>query len=126
MVAGNDRLAIEFTISPGNHHDAPEGRLLLETIGKNHETISLIMDRAYQDDNTIYIASMLKFQPVVPPNNNRLNPWEYDKELYKKRNEIERLFRRLKSFRRIFTRYDKTDIMFTAFIHFALVFISLK
>jgi transposase len=126
MVAGNDRLAIEFTISTGNQHDAPEGRLLLETIGKNRETIYLIMDRAYQDDYTQYTASMLKFHPVVPPKCNRLNPWEYDKELYKRRNEVERLFRRLKGFRRVFTRYDKSDVMFIAFIHFALLVINLK
>jgi len=126
MVAGNDRLAIEFTLSPGNCHDAPEGRLLLETIGKNRETVYLIMDRAYQDDYTQYIASMLKFNPVVPPKRNRLNPWDYDKELYKKRNEIERLFRRLKSFRRVFTRFDKLDVMFIAFIYFALMIISLR
>jgi hypothetical protein len=34
--------------------------------------------------------------PVVPPKSNRVDPWRYDKALYKKRNEIERLFRRLK------------------------------
>jgi transposase len=59
---------------------------------------------------------------VVPPNPNRLNPWEYDRELYKKRNEVERFFRRLKAFRRIFSRFEKLDVMFTAFIHVALIF----
>jgi transposase len=34
--------------------------------------------------------------PVVPPKSNRIDPWDYDRALYKKRNEIERLFRRLK------------------------------
>ena len=42
--------------------------------------------------------------------------WDYDKELYKKRNEIERFFRRLKAYRGIAARYDKLDLMFTAFI----------
>ena len=51
----------------------------------------------------------------------RLNPWDYDRELYKRRNEVERLFRRLKAFRRIFSRFEKLDEMFTAFVHFALV-----
>ena len=45
----------------------------------------------------------------------------YDKELYKKRNEIERFFLRLKRFRRVFTRYDKLDIMFSGFIYFAMI-----
>ncbi len=57
----------------------------------------------------------------MPPKSNRLRPWKYDKELYKKRNEVERLFRRLKGFRRIFTRFDKLDVVFMFFIHFALI-----
>ena len=75
---------------------------------------------------TRYIAQMLKFEPVVPPKSNRNDPWDYDKELYKKRNEIERLFRRLQGFRRIFCRYDKLDIMYIGFIQFALVFLSIN
>ncbi len=45
----------------------------------------------------------------------------YDRQLYKRRNEVERLFRRLKGFRRIFTRYDKLDVIFLGFITFALI-----
>ena len=48
---------------------------------------------------------------VVPPKKNFKEQWAYDKE-HKKRNEVERFFRRLKRFRRIFTRYDKLDILF--------------
>ncbi|MDR2577317.1 MAG: transposase, partial [Chitinispirillales bacterium] len=58
--------------------------------------------------------------PVVPPKANRKEPWDYDKERYKQRNEIERYFRRLKRFRRIFTRYDKLDYMFAGFILLAM------
>lgn len=64
-------------------------------------------------------------EPVVPPKVNRLSPWEYDKEMYKKRNEVERLFRRLKGFRRIFSRFDKLDVVFLFFITFALIADSL-
>ena len=45
--------------------------------------------------------------------------------LYKRRNEVERFFRRIKRFRRIFTRYDKLDIVFAGFILFAMIFDSL-
>jgi transposase len=41
--------------------------------------------------------------------------------MYKRRNEVERLFRRLKGYRRIFSRFEKLDVMFTAFIGFALI-----
>ena len=60
--------------------------------------------------------------PVVAPKANRIEPWAYDKQVYKKRNEVERLFRRLKGFRRIFSRFEKLDIMFEAFLNVALIF----
>ena len=83
------------------------------------------MDRAYEGNETRQLIFDLKLEPVVPPKVNRLNPWEYDRELYKRRNEVERLFRRLKGFRRIFSRFEKLDSMFTAFIHVALIFDAL-
>ncbi len=79
------------------------------------------MDRAYQGNQTLQLALELGFTPVVPPNPQRLRPWTYDRALYAKRNEVERLFRRLKGFRRIFSRFDKLDVMFMAFVHFALI-----
>jgi transposase len=48
------------------------------------------------------------------------------KEKYKKRNVVERLFRRIKGFRRVCTRYDKTDVMFMAFVRFAFIMIWLN
>ena len=78
------------------------------------------MDRAYEGDETRQLVLDLGMTPVVPPKSNRLKPWEYDREMYKKRNEVERLFRRLKGFRRIFSRFEKLDVMFIGFIHFAL------
>jgi transposase len=81
----------------------------------------MVMDRAYEGDETRPLVLELGFEPVVPPKSTRLHPWAYDRTLYRRRNEIERLFRRLKGFRRIFSRFEKLDIMFTAFIHFALI-----
>ena len=49
------------------------------------------MDRAYQGDETRQLALDLGFTPVLPPVATRVDPWEYDRELYKRRNEIERL-----------------------------------
>lgn len=61
------------------------------------------------------------FIPAVPPKRNRKDPWEYDKERYKQRNEIERYFLHIKRFRRVFTRYDKLYVIFSGFIFFAMV-----
>ena len=128
MVAANERIALDFILSGGNEHDAPNGRLLLETIGtrKYKGALYLLMDKAYEDDYTQYIAWQLYFKPVVPPKKNRKNPWKYDKQLYKKRNEIERLFRRIKEFRRVFTRFDKLDMMYAGFVQLALIFILIR
>ena len=72
------------------------------------------MDRAYEGDATRQLALDLGFTPVVPPLKTRRNPWVYDREIYKRRNEIERLFRRLKDF-------EKLDVIFLGFILFALI-----
>jgi len=83
------------------------------------------MDRAYEGSETLQLALDLVFIPAVPPNPNRRH-WRYHRILYRKRNEVERLFRRLKGFRRIFSRFDKLDVIFTAFIHFALIVEALR
>ena len=121
MVAADARTAITFALSPGNAHDAPEGRKLLKSLGPSPWPMYLLMDRAYEGDEAQQLALDLGFMPVVPPKENRLEPWEYNRAMYKKRNQIERLFRRLKGFRRIFSRFEKLDIMFMGFINFALI-----
>ena len=122
MVAAGHNRAVAFSLSPGQAGDAPEGRKLLKRLeNRGLEGVQVIMDRAYEGDETRQWVLDLGMTPVVPPKSNRLNPWQYDKQMYKKRNEVERLFRRLKRFRRIFTRFDKLDVLFIFFIHFALI-----
>jgi transposase len=124
LLTKTNREPIAISLSAGNADDATEGRWLLEGIGPIEHTAALLMDKAYSNTETRHVASCLNFRPVVPPKKDRKVPWCFDgeeKELYKQRNEIERAFRRLKEFRRIFTRYDKLDIMFTAFVHLALI-----
>jgi transposase len=114
---------VSFSLSPGHAHDAPQGRELLRNTALSAKYV--IMDRAYEGDQTRQLVLDLGLTPVVPPKVTRVTPWEYDREMYKKRNEVERLFRRLKGFRRIFSRFDKLDVVFTFFIHFALICDSL-
>ena len=115
-----------FSLSPGQAHDAPEGRKLLRRLGGQRGKLPLLMDRAYEGDETRRLALGLGFDPVVPPRKTRIDPWEYDREMYKRRNEVERLFRRLKGFRRIFSRFEKLDVIFLGFIVFALIFDALR
>lgn len=113
-------------LSPGQAGDAPHGRELLEAGGPVSADCYLIMDAAYQGDETLRLARELGYTPVVPPNPQRLAQWEYDRIVYRQRNEIERLFRRLKGYRRVFSRYDKLDSLFSGFIVLALVFEALR
>jgi transposase len=64
--------------------------------------------------------------PAVPPESNRKEPWDYDRDLCNRRNIVERLFRRLKEYRKIFTRYDKLDEMFLTYIYWGLAVVALR
>jgi transposase len=126
MVAANARTALTFALSPGQASDAVEGRGLLGGIGPLPAPLHLILDKAYEDDQTRQLALDFGFIPVVPPKSNRLEPWEYDRAMYRKRNKIERLFRRLKGFRRSFSRFEKLDVLFLGFLTFALIVEALR
>jgi transposase len=101
-------------------HDMPVFRdfaKLSEGVTRLHE-----FRRAdYEGNVTRQFALDLGFIPVVPPLKARVEPWEYDREMYKRRNEVERLFRRLKGYRHIFSRFQKLDVMFLGFISVVLI-----
>ena len=108
---------------PGRQaHDSPDGPALLESWDKPVENVPLEMDRAYEGDKTRQLVRNLGMIPVVPPKANRKNPWDYDRNIYKLRNEVERPFGRLKRWRRVFTRHDKLDVMQLAFVSLVLIF----
>jgi len=86
----------------------------------------MLIDKAYEGNETRQLVLDLVMISAVAPKSNRLDPWEYNLELYNKRNEVDRLFRRLKGFRRIFSRFEKLDVVFLAFINFVLIVDALK
>ena len=94
---------------------------MLTRLGAPNRPLHLLMDRAYEGNETRQLALDLGFIPVVPPLKTRVEQWEYDREMYKRCNEVERLFRRLKGYRRVFSRFEKLDVMFLDFISFVLI-----
>ena len=123
-MCASDKFALKFHLSAGNRHDAPEGRKLIESL--NSEVAQyLLMDRAYEDDETRALVFSRGLVPVVPPKKNRKSPWFYDSEIYKRRNEVERFFLRVKRFRKVFTRYDKLDIIYFSVFTLTLIFDAL-
>ena len=115
MIAASGWMAMAFRLSGGQARDAPEG------FGKRGSKAPLAMDRACEGDETLRLARERWMTPVVPPKSNRKNKWDFDRETCKRRNEVERLFRRIKGCRRIFTKYEKLDTMHAAFLCFALI-----
>ena len=90
MVSADDKVVVEMHMSGGECHDSPEGRKSIETVGRNHEDEPLQMDKAHEGDETRWLARANGHEPIVPPKAKRTDPWEYDKERYKKRNVVER------------------------------------
>ena len=88
---------------------------------------TLIADKAYDADERVLepLAAAGK-AAVIPPKANRTQPREYDRELYKARHLIENFFAKLKQFRAIATRYDKTARNFLAAVHLAAAVIWLN
>ena len=117
----------ERCLSPGSAADDPIGQELMVKVPKEiREGKPLAMDKAYEGDACRAKAEECGMQPVVPPKSNRLEPWEYDKEVYKGRNVVERNFRMIKKFRRVFTRYDKLDETYNAFITLAHITLFMR
>ena len=88
---------------------------------------TLLADKAFDaDERVIEPLTMAGKIAVIPPKSNRKTPRIYDKDLYKARHLIENFFAKLKQFRAIATRYDKTATNFLAAIHLAAAIIWLN
>ena len=83
------------------------------------EADRLIADRGYDSDWFREALAEQDIEPCIPGRNNRKEPIDYDKGLYKRRNLIERMFGRLKDWRRIATRYDRCAHTFMSAISIA-------
>jgi transposase len=104
---------LSFLITPGNAHDLEGARQLLATTSLPRR---LLADRAYDARSLRDWLKVHRVKAVIPPNPTRKHPHRYDPEAYKGRNLIERMFCRLKDFRRIATRYDKRADIFLSTI----------
>jgi transposase len=80
---------------------------------------AMLADKGYDSDDVRASLLMKGILPVIPPRTNRKQSIECDFKRYKDRNRIERMFNRLKQFRRIATRYDKTAESYLAFLSLA-------
>lgn len=106
---------LRFILTGGEKADSPQAVPLLTGIKLTH----VIADKGYDADRVLDFISAQGATAVIPPTSNRKVQREYDRELYKERNLIERAVNRLKIWRRIATRYDRRTIYFLATLHLA-------
>ena len=113
----------DFFLSGGQAHDLAGADDLLPAMAAD----TLIADKAFDADARVLapLAAAGKVA-VIPPKANRRALRAYDRELYKARHLIENFFAKLKQFRAIATRYDKTARNFLAAIHLAATAIWLN
>lgn len=126
MIAASCRDALVWSLTPGQVGDSPEGLRLVEAIGPQDSLVYLLMDSAYEGDDMRAAALQRNLQPIVPAHPRRRSAWPLDKRRYRQRNEVERLFRRIKAYRRVFTRYDKLDVIYATFVSIALILEHLR
>ena len=98
-------------LSPGNINDIALAPALLAAVGPIKR---LIADKAYDADSLRQLLARRGAGAVIPSTASRNQPIPYNKTIYRQRNLIERMFARLKDFRRIATRYDKLARNFLA------------
>lgn len=112
-----------FFLSPGQAHDLDGADALLPQM----QADTLLADKAFDADKRVIeplLAAGKTF--VIPPKSTRKTQRAYDKEMYKARHLIENFYCKLKQFRAIATRYDKTARNFLAAIHLAAAIIWLN
>ena len=109
---------IALSVTPGQTHDLVGAARLLERIPTPRR---LLADRAYDANKLRDWLVARGCEPVIPPNPTRKNPHTYDKQAYRARNTVERMFCRLKDYRRIATRYDKRADTFLAAVFIAAI-----
>lgn len=82
---------------------------------------AFIADKGYDADEPRTELLFNGIEAVIPPKSNRKAPILYDRDKYKARNLVERMFNKLKNWRRVATRYDKTAESFLGFITIAAI-----
>ena len=114
---------IAFLLSPGNDHDSRHAIPLLEKIHIGGSNV--LGDKAYGAKAIRAYITAHEASYTIPPKSNEVEPWPVDYYTYKERRLVECFFQKLKWFRRVFTRYDKLDASFLAFVYIASICILL-
>ena len=106
---------VRLLVTAGQAGDCPQTLPLLAGLDPKQ----VIADGAYDSDENRAYCAQHHIEVVIPSRPNRTEPFPLDEEMYRDRNKVERFFGRLKQYRRLATRYEKTVVSFLAFWHVA-------
>lgn len=107
-------------MTAGNASDAATAPTILAALGPFRR---LIADRGYDSDAIRRLIAQRGAEAVIPPSSPRVRQIPYDRTAYRLRNLVERLWCRLKDWRRIATRYDKLARNYLAGVYLAALII---
>ena len=113
--------SVHLHLTAGNRADITQARQCLKPYVAKDATV--IADRDYDANHLRDWLTELKAIPCIPPRKNRKVPFEYDMELYKTRNIVERMFNRLKEWRQLSLRTFRCPETFLAATHIAAIVI---
>ena len=108
---------LRFIVTAGQPAEITQAEVLVS--GFSAEAV--VADKGYDSDAFVDQIEQSGAEAVIPPRRHRKEPRDYDANLYADRNKIERLFGRLKHYRRIATRYEKTARNYLAFVQGASI-----
>jgi transposase len=127
LTAADEDTAVAVDVVPGQAGDAPRLEPMLDaTLARVPAVDELVGDKGFDGDGQRIACLDRDVVPVIPNKTNRVDPWPFDPRPYRERNRVERLFGKLKQFRRVATRYEKLKVTFLGVIHLALGFIRLR
>ena len=106
---------MRFVLLPGQRHDTVGVPPLVEGVAFD----ALLGDKAFDVDWIRAALDARGAAAVIPPKANRKAAISFDRDMYRRRHLIENAFAKLKEFRAVATRYDKTDTSYAAAIHLA-------
>ena len=112
----------KFILMPGQRHDSVGVEPLIDGV----EFDALLADKAFDTDSLRANLNERGAVAVIPPKSNRKDQIPCDMDMYKWRHLVENFFCKIKAFRRIATRYDKTDESFRAMIYLASSALALR
>jgi transposase len=113
---------VRFSLWPGQRHDSVGAPALIEGIPFE----ALIADKAFDNNALREILRGSDAKAVIPSKRDRKTPIPHDGEMYEWRHAIENYFSKIKEFRAVNTRYDKTDTSFAATINLAATLIAMR